>query len=171
MLIMAVDDVGDVQVPTWEEKQAERRKNPPEPAASIAQADAIRTRRGRPQWRIRLENEALADGRPPEEVRADVVRLTLIKGRAGHRYTPDADKVREALKTTQMLNEEQACDLDIYLQEATIEDLREAWLNGEVDLSNIARRALELYGREVLTYVPGIDVITRETTGAGAWKR
>ena len=78
--------------------------------------------------------------------------------------------MREALAGTRPLTPEQERDLEIYLQEAGTEKLREAWLNGEVNLTDIARRGMELYGRKVLTYVPGIDAITRETTGADAWK-
>ena len=167
---VAMDVLSARRAPAWEERRAERQKNPPTPTASIAEADAMRTRRGRPQWRIRLEKQAIAAGRPPAEAQADVVQLTLIKGRAGHRYTPDADAVREALAGTVPLTPEQKRDLDIYLHEASAEVMREGWLNGEINLADVARRGVELYGREVLTYVPGIDVITSETTGTSAWK-
>ena len=165
-----VEVLNTTATPTWEDRRGERRKNAPTPSASVKKADAIRTCRGRPQWRVRLEAEAMAAGTPPTDARADVVRLTLVKGRAGHQWTPDARMVREALTGTETLTPEQEWALAIYLQEARTEGLREAWLNGEVNLADVARRGVELYGREVLIRVPGVEVITRETTGTGAWK-
>ena len=78
--------------------------------------------------------------------------------------------VRDALGGTKELTREQEWALVIYLREARTEGLREAWLNGEVNLSDIARRGVELYGREVSRHIPGVDVITQEATGASAWK-